>query len=71
MKYGIEYPNGARETYTGREAAGEARAALHVARGAMQGGESVRLFSVSETGNESTLERVTQPRMVDPSTILN
>ena len=71
MKFGIEYDNGARETFTGAEAAGEARGAFATARACLSDGESVRLFGVSATGMESTLERVTQPRLVDPSTILN
>lgn len=64
MKYGILYDNGARETFEGREAAGEAREALIVARGCMSEGETVCLFSQGDYGPPVTLEVVRQPRIV-------
>lgn len=59
MKYGIAYANRAPDTFEGEEAAGQARAALAYRRAHMQSGETLALYSESESGFRSTLEIVT------------
>jgi hypothetical protein len=71
MKYGITYANGAAETFKGDDAAGLAREALAIARGAMNDGETVSLWSETASGSRMNLEIVTQPRIYDISAIMN
>jgi hypothetical protein len=71
MKYGITLSNGESQTFDGDEAAGNARGALAIARGAMLDGESVSLWSQSGNGIPMTLETISQPRIFDISEIMN
>lgn len=59
-KYGIEFSNGAQEM----RADWDVIAARYAARDSVKTGESVSVFSVSETGVRSTLEIITQPHVI-------
>lgn len=59
MKYGISYPNGDVEMFRGKEAAGEARMSFATVRALLMAGESARIFGVTATGAEITLDSVT------------